>query len=152
MGRGISLRRYEESKVFIPNRGDSFRVVIEAYDNELMPAEIFGHQRTLLNPWTGLEGEDFCFVCAPDDLVVYPVGNPSPTQQPAFYRKARIDVVVASRDIALEMWEAVKKRVCELVAALNRKDQLVQAETTRCGDDVVIEESQSVSASVSVSV
>ena len=88
--------------------------------------------------------------CAPDDLVIYPVGTPNPTQQPAFYRKSRIDVVVASRDLALELWAAVEKRVCELVDALNRKDQLVQAETTRCGADLVVEESQSVSTSVSV--
>lgn len=148
MARGISLRRYEESKTFIPNRGYAFRVVIEAYDGELMPDEVFGHQRTLVDPWTGLSGENFCFVCAPDDLVIYPVGTPNPTQQPAFYRKARIDVVVASRDLALELWEAVHTRVCELVEALNRKDKLILAETTRCGDAAVEE---SVSQSVSVS-
>lgn len=147
MPRGISLRRYGESKTFISNRGDAFRIVIEAYDNDLMPAEIFLHQQTLLDPWKNVQGEDFCAVAAPDDLVIYPVGTPRPTQQPAFYRKARIDVVVASRDLALQLWDAVQARVCNLVAALNKKDQLIEEETFRCGET---DTEQSVSQSVSV--
>jgi len=153
MARGISLRRYEEQKVYTPQiKGYSFRIVIDAYDAEMMPEEIFGHQQTLLNPSTGVYGEDFCFVCAPDDLVKYPVDEPNPTQSPAFYRKSRIDVLVASRSIAISLWEAVQERVCGLVDALDRKDILVLTETSRCGADLIIEESASESVSTSVSV
>lgn len=142
MARGISLRRYEESAAYIPNHGDAFRIVIEAYDASLMPEEIFGHQKRVIDPWTGEEGEDFCFVCSPEDLVVYPANEPDPVQSPPFYRKSKIDVIVASRDQALELWDAVQTRVCELVEALNRKDIVQVAEETRCGDP--LDESASV--------
>jgi hypothetical protein len=149
MARGISLRRYEESTTFILNRGNAFRVRIEAYDNEGMPAEIFLHQKRLLDAEKQVEGEDFCAIAAPDDFAKYPVNTPTPTQVPPFYRKKEIDVLVESREQALELWSLINTRVCALVEALNKKDILTEAATTRCGDDLT--DSSSASASTSAS-
>lgn len=151
MARGITVRRLEEQGVDIPHLGRAFRVKIVAFDNELMPAEIFLHQKRLVDPYTSQQGSDFIAVCCPQDLVEFPVNEPAVTQQPAFYRLDTIDVIVASRAQALEMWEAVRSRVCVLVDALNRKDELEVKEDYRCGDALPTDESASVSSSASSS-
>lgn len=150
MARGVTLTRYGESKYFIPNRGDGWRIRIVASDAENMPAEIFGHQNRLVDPHTGLTGREFCFVCSPEDLVVYPVGQPATLQTPPYYRLDTIDVVVASRQIGLALWAQVETRVCALVEALNRKDRLAAEQAARCGDPLTSPETSESSVSVSV--
>lgn len=151
--RGITLTRSKESIEAIDNRGDGFRVQIVASDGLMMPEEVFLFKQNLLNPKTGMTGEEFCAVASPEDIVCFPVDAPKTGQSPPFFRKDTIDVIVGSRKTVLDLWDAVKKQVCELVLALNRKDRLVVVETTRCGDteDVTSESSTSVSLSESVS-
>ena len=154
MARGITLTRSGEQKVFVPNRGDAWRIRIVASDAENMPNEVFGHRYGLRDAHTGLEGLDFCFVASPEDLVLYPANEPNVAQTPPYFRLDTIDVVVASRKIALDLWEEVQARVCALVEALNRKDRLVVEETSRCGDPLTEEESslsESLSESMSIS-
>jgi len=155
MARGITLTREGEVKVPITNRGDGWRMRIVASDAESMPNEVFGHRLRLIDAHTLLQGTDFCFVASPEDLVIYPVGAPDPTQTPPYFRLAYIDVVVASRAVAERLWDEVQEQVCILVEALNRKDRLRVEEVSRCGDPVAVVESsmsQSLSASQSVSV
>lgn len=150
MARGITLTRLQETLVPFDSRGDAFRLQIIASLNTMMPKEVFGFRRNLLDPILGTTAEEFCFVTSPEDLVTLPIGAAAATASPPFYRKDTIDVLVASRLIAEQMWEEVHTRVCELVDALDRKDKLSVVETIRCG--VAEPTSESVSQSVSASI
>ncbi len=154
MARGITLTRSAESIEAIENRGDGFRIQIVASAGLMMPNEVFLFKQNLINPNTGVTGDEFCAVTSPEDLVCFPVDAPKTGQSPPFFRKDTVDVIVGSRKTAQDLWEAVKDRVCELVLALNRKDQLVNIDSHRCGDadPTTSESSMSVSLSESVSV
>jgi len=131
--RGISLRRLEQSRVFVPNRGEAFRLVIVAEDAVQMSEEVFAHQKRLVDPYTGETGDEFVFVCSPFDLTIYPASEPDPTQFPPFFRKAQIDLLLPSTEAAETAWTVIYGEVCELVAAMNRNDRLAEGETIRCG-------------------
>jgi hypothetical protein len=150
MGRGISLNRYPEQILPIVNRGDGFRVKIVASQGVLIPDEIFLFQRDVLNPQTGAYSDHLVTVCSPEDLVTYPVNDPMINDLPPYFRMSVIDVLVGSREIAEAMWDAIDEQVDHLIAALNRKDRLVPGESTRAGDEIEDDNSQSESASASV--
>lgn len=145
--RGISLVREEIVKTFVKNRGDVFRLRITAQDEVLMTRYIFAHQRTLLDPYEGSQFDEFCFIASPFDCTIYPVGEPDINQYPQFFRKDTIDILLASTEMAEDAWEAIREHVCNLVAAYNRLDALVQVETTRCGGELETVESVSESTS-----
>lgn len=136
MARGITLTRSIESIYPYNNRGDGFRLVITASDACLMPRHVFLYQRYLLNPHTQLQAEEFVTVATCPDLAHYPADRPDPWQFPAYYRKDTVDAVYASRKLALDAWVAIRERVCELVAALDRKDLLLPIETDRVGAEL----------------
>ena len=149
MARGITLTRDEEALAPLPVRGDAFRIRITASAAEMMPDEVFLMRRNTRNATEGTTVDEFCAIASPDDLVNFPTDDPAVGASPPFFRVAVIDVLVASREIALELWDAVHERVCELVDALNRKDQLVEAEAVRCG---AAEEPTSVTESLSITI
>ena len=151
MARGITLTRLQETLTPFDNRGDAFRLQIIASANTMMPKEVFGFRDNLLDPITGTTASEFSFVTSPEDLVTLPIGVADVTASPPFYRKDTIDVLVASRLIAEQMWDEVHIRVCELVDALDRKDKLSTIETVRCGEPEATSESVSQSVSQSVS-
>lgn len=148
--RGITLTREIESLVPIEGRGDGFRIRITASLAEMMPNEVFLFRENVLDPVTGLTGDEFCAVASPEDIVNVPIGTPNVGDSPPFFRKAVIDVIVGSRKIAEDLWDAVKERVCALVDALDRKDRLAVVDVFRCGDPVT-EPPTSISSSVSES-
>lgn len=156
MARGITIERLDQSKQELPNGAESFRIQVTAKDAVMMPEEIFLFARTLVDSHTGAQGEEFQAVISPDDAVIYPVGEPTLGQQPPFYRKSTIDVLLASEHQADQFWEELKLRVCALVEAYNKKDRLIKKESFRCGDPVAdessVSESETMSASMSESV
>jgi hypothetical protein len=111
---------------------DTFRVQIVASDAEDMPNEIFGHQRTLVDPDTNTYQDEFCFVCSPYDLSIYPANEPDPEQFPQFFRKATIDILVPGVEIAQEVIEEVQEQVCHLITLLNKLDELEAATPVWC--------------------
>lgn len=140
--RGISLTREEQQKVFVKGRGDAFRLRIRAHDAVLMPTKIFAHERRLIDPHTGNTADDFAFICSPFDCAIYPASEPDPTQSPQFFRKAVVDFLVPSEEMAMEAWEDIHEQVCRLVTAFNNLDILIEVETVRCGDDLDEEEEE----------
>ena len=149
MARGISLTRDEQDRVFVPNRGDAFRLRVTAHDNVSMPLEIFVHEKRLMNPYSRETIDDFTHIASPIDLLLYPVGAPDANQFPAFFRKAVADFLVPGQLTATTAWEEIHEQVCRLVLALNALDVLAEVETVRCGDDLIEEESSSDSESES---
>lgn len=149
--RGVSLVREEVARTFVKNRGDAFRLRITAKDNVLMPKHIFAHQQRLVDPYDATKGDEFCFIASPFDATIYPANAPDPQQFPQFFRKDVVDILLPSTEAAEEAWNAIHSHVCNLVAAYNRLDALVEIETVRCGGDIETEESASESDSDSTS-
>jgi hypothetical protein len=150
MSRGISLRRRPQDRVWVNNRGEGFRLRIEAYDAVNMPAEIFLHQQTLVDPLLGESGEEFVCICSCFDLTIYPANVPDATQFPQFYRKSVLDIILPSQSVAEEAWTAIYDEVCLLKTSLDKLDRLSLGETVRCGDPVE-EPPSSISESISAS-
>ena len=48
--RGITLNRQAQSRPFVENRGEGYRLKVDATDAEGMPAEVFLHEQVLLDP------------------------------------------------------------------------------------------------------
>lgn len=132
--RSITLTRAQTSTVFIPYRGDGFRLQITASDAVNMPAEVFAHFRRLVDPETGRMTDEFSHVCSAFDLTVYPANEPDPSQFPQYFRTATVDILLPSLQAVEEGWKAINLEVRELVRALNRLDRLVVAETIRHED------------------
>ena len=147
--RGISLTRYAEELVLVPQHGLGFQIRIEASNPVLMPDAVFVMRSNTWDPVTQTRANDFHFVASPGDFVDYPVASPRSNALPPYFRTNELIVVAASREIALDLWNSVQEAVCELVVALDRKDFVVAVETARCGD-MVEPASQSMSMSQSV--
>lgn len=147
--RGISLNRQASGLAYVPNRGEGFRLRITATNAVNMPAEIFLHQRTVLDPHTNELAEEFLCICSCFDLTIYPANAPDPQQFPQFYRTDTIDIVVASQAMAEEAWTAIYEEVCTLVESLNKLDRLSLEESVRCGAAIVAPDtSESISLTV----
>ena len=111
---------------------DTFRVQIVASDGENVPNEIFGHQRTLVDPLTSEYQDEFCFVCSPYDLSIYPANEPDPEQFPQFFRKDTIDILVPGIEIAQEVITEVQEQVCHLITLMEKLDELEAAAPVWC--------------------
>lgn len=143
--RGLTLTLYEPAIVPSPTlSGKAFRVRITATEPIMIPTEVFLHRKNTLNPLTGAVSDEFCAIVSPEDLVTYPVGEPNPTDDPPFFRLAEVDAPVASRTVALKLFDEVHEEVCRLIELLNKLDTLVEVQSVRCGAP------EETSASVSV--
>jgi hypothetical protein len=132
MARQVTLSRSAQERIFVPNRGEAFRLRVEALYPEGLPAEIFAHQKRLIDPATGETGDEFCFVCSPFDLTIYPANEPEPTQFPQFFRKSVVDILLGTQALADDLWRNLQQEVNELISALNKLDVLGEAETVLC--------------------
>lgn len=131
--RYLKLTRLQQERVTLPNKGNGFRVVIEASDGVGMPDEIFGFERTLIDPYNNQYSENFAFICGPWDLVTWPVDEPREEDQPAYFRKSVLDLVLPAETYAEQFWEELKLELCNLIAALNAMDNLEEQDTFACG-------------------
>jgi hypothetical protein len=113
---------------------DSFRIQITASDAENLPNEIFGHQRTLVDPDTSTTQDEFAFVCSPYDLSIYPANEPDPEQFPQYFRKATIDILVPGVEMAQEVITEVQEQVCHLITLLEKLDELEAGTPVWCPD------------------
>lgn len=103
---------------------DSFRVRIVATAATDMPKEVFGHQKTLVDPLTNTSTDEFCFVCSPYDLSAYPANTPDDEQSPQYFRKDTVDILVPGVEMAQEVINQVLEQVQHLVTLLKKLDEL----------------------------
>lgn len=111
---------------------DTFRVHVVASDAEDMPNEVFGHQRTLVDPDTNTYQDEFCFVCSAYDLSTYPANTPDSDQFPQFFRKDTVDILVPGIEIAQATIESIQEQVCHLIVLMNKLDDLDTVVETWC--------------------
>lgn len=148
--RKIALHREAQTVVPLSNYGGTFRLKITALNNEMMPKEIFLHQRTLINHQGDEPVEEFVCVCSVQQLHQYPVYSANETSAMQFYRKAACDFRCPSVTRADELWYLIKGEVCRLKESLDKLDRVGYSQSWRCGGDIP-EEPTSTSESASES-
>lgn len=103
---------------------DVFRIRVTASGGVNLPNEIFLHKRTLVDPNTSYQADEFIAICGPWDLATYPVDEPEPTQDPPFFRKAAFDILTPNVSSADETIVSVQKQVEFLLSTLKQLDKL----------------------------
>jgi hypothetical protein len=134
--RGVTLVRQPQQRLFVPNRGEGFRLRIDASQPVDMVAEIFLHQRELVDPKTGEQQDTFVCVCSCFDLTIYPANEPDPTQFPQFFRKDHLDIILPGQSMAIEAWTAIYHEVLVMIESLNKLDVLQLGAEVRCGEQL----------------
>ncbi len=129
MIRRIKLRKREQERISYLHGGYGCRVVVEAFDPVDMDADIFVHRHDLLDPKDPeVISETFITVASPDDFTTYPADSPDPSQDPPYYRKSDLDVILPTRRDAVIFWDELQDVVRTMVQALNDADTLGQEE------------------------
>lgn len=134
--RWIRLTRQEQSRQFVQNRGEGFRLTVTAVEANKMPLEIFLYRKAVIDPTdenTPL-GDEFLGVCSCVDLTEYPISAPAAGASPAFFRKKLFDLVLPSQTLALDVWLTVLEEVRVLVESLNKLDYLNEEHVITIGE------------------
>jgi hypothetical protein len=103
---------------------NTLRLTATASEAESMPNEIFLHQQTLVNPITAAVQDEFIAICSPYDLSDYPANAPAAEQEPAFFRKATLDILLPGNAMWGEVRDEIEEQVRVLVALLDRLENL----------------------------
>lgn len=108
----------------------AFRLRVEASDPTGSGADpnVFVYRRDPVNPYTGEANDTFFAVASPVDLAEYPVGDPDPDAQFPFFRLDYVELDFRAVSQAREVWELVREGVCNLLAALEKLEQLQAVE------------------------
>jgi hypothetical protein len=129
--RSIRLKREQTPRnMFGSYRGDSVRIRISITEAVGITRYIFGYKDRSFDIENAVEQRDFSFVTSPVDEGIYPIDVADTSQNPSFYRKDYLDVLVPSPRIADLLWQQVKTEVDNLIAAYNRRDELLQSAST----------------------
>ena len=126
-----------------------FRLVCTVSDPIGMPAEIFGHEQTLVDPITGQQQDEFSFVCSPYELSIFPANEPDPTQSPQFFRKSEVDILLPTLLMYADTQQAITDQVTRLLDLLHALDNLQVVSTVTLTSGTVDSSSSSASSSSS---
>jgi len=105
---------FQPPEVVVYQGHEVFRLVCDASAPIGMPVEIFAHQKSLIDPVTEEQQDEFSFICSPYELSAYPANAPNFTQSPQFFRKAGYDFLLPD----IEAYESVKQSTIDQVTAL----------------------------------
>lgn len=129
--RGIQLSRSEIRRANHLHIG-GFRIRVDVVDTHGgVPPEIFVYRRNPPNPHTGRREDIFQTVASFVDLSEFPAGAPGPDSP--FFRLPYIELDVRSTKHYDEVWRTIQDLTVNLVAAMDRAEELVVAETVWCG-------------------
>jgi len=126
-----------------------FRLVCTASNGVNVPNEVFGHEKTLVDPVTGMQQDEFSFICSPYELSIFPANEPDPTQSPQFFRKASLDILLPSVQIFADTKDAIESQVSRLLDLLNLLDELQNTQIVTLTAGTASEDSSSSSSDVS---
>jgi hypothetical protein len=102
-----------------------------------MSSYIFRYIRGPFSQTAGAYFEEFDGVCSPADLEEFPMDTPTPSSNPAWFRKDYIDLVFRSQTTANESWDRIVKDVEVLVSSLDLMDNIVVEKIVEIGDPLI---------------
>ena len=127
--RSLTLVLESNLQTPVPNRGDAVRVRVTAQNAENISPAVFLHQKSLKDPYTEQEVDEYIHVASPFDLSIYPIGDPAEDVLPPYFLLNTVDIIVENTNMAEQAWEAIKQAVQELLYAYGRMERLAQIET-----------------------
>lgn len=127
MTRRIKLLFTGPTLTNVPGR-NTLRLTATASEAEDMPNEIFLHQKTLVDPGTDTTQDEFIAICSPYDLSDYPANEPDAEQEPAFFRKATLDILLPGNTLWGEVRDEIEAQVRVLVSLLDRLASLPETD------------------------
>ena len=101
-----------------------FRIRGTIVDAENVPFEVFLHKKTLVNPDTLQQLDDFVAVCGPYDLATFPALVPQVGIDPPFFRKSSFDILVPGVGAADTVQKAITEQLCLLCTLMKKMDDL----------------------------
>lgn len=125
MARSITLTRAAQTTgTYYDLSG--FRFTVTASAGSGISSAVFRFLRRPINPANYADGQvdEFNGLCTVEEMASLPLNNPEVDADPAFCRKASIDLIFATQEEAAETWAAIKADVLELLEALDRMDVL----------------------------
>jgi hypothetical protein len=108
------------------NGAAGFRIRVVASGACGLDNEIFRYYQQPPNPISGLTPQVFSGVCSWVDLVDLPVDGPNDGDSPKLFRLSYFDIVVASVDIANDVWDLVLEETQALLNAIVKGQYLEQ--------------------------
>lgn len=99
------------------------RIRVDVVDSNIGTLKIFRYLMEDVNPATGTQAGQFNGVCSPVDIADMPEDTPNLTDEPAWFRLAYVDLVVASRAVALELWDDLLQDFNSLCITYDSLDQ-----------------------------
>jgi hypothetical protein len=129
-GRGVMLVPTFQ-RGYVPNAIDGFRFTLVVAGAYQMPSKIFRYrlvptklQPVADQPPAGVEYKGyFDGVCSPADLEDFPEDYPVQNARPPWFRLDYVDVIVRSRSIAEQAYDAILFEVKNLIETLEAMDR-----------------------------
>jgi hypothetical protein len=123
--RHLQIKREQTpSESFGEFRGDSVRLRVTVTGYSDIDPHVFGNR-------DGDAGADFSFIASSFDPEIYPKDGPGDGQDPPFYLKSQIDVLVPSPAAADTIWNNILTELDVRIAAQNRRDSLSESSSQR---------------------
>ena len=110
------------------------RIRVESVSGGMEP-DVFLFARGDVDPTTGDITDTFETVCTVADLSWWPPNDPDPELEHPFYRGQDVTLDFKSQAEFDQAWVDLENAVRNLVAALNRADELVVSETVLISED-----------------
>jgi len=104
-----------------------FRLQCVASEAVEMPAEIFCHQRTLVNASENVAQDEFSHIASPYELSIYPADAPAVGQSPAFFRKDTVDILLPGVYKYEEVKTTIEAQVRRLLSLMEKLDVLSES-------------------------
>lgn len=123
VARSVHVTREDSIRRFVFGQANSHRLRIRIAGSVGMTRYILLHEQRLIAA-AGDHIEQFTDITSPRDIAVFPIGEPNTDQDPAYYRRDYIDVILPNDDVADKVWERMKREIDNLVATYNRTDRL----------------------------
>ncbi len=120
MSHSISLHRDVTGHVDGTIQGTRIKITVTSATG--LSPKLFVYREVPLNPNDATAVAQFDHVAIPSDLEDFPEDAPTAGSDPSWFRMNVVDVVVRSRAIADELWDAILQDVTDLKTTLDRLD------------------------------
>ncbi len=101
-----------------------FRLQCEVIDAINVTKDVFLYKRSIVDPLLADQADHFIAICSPFDLATYPANEPDAEQDPPFFRKNVIDILLPSVTQVVEVRSSIQSQLLNLLMLLRNLDNL----------------------------
>lgn len=101
-----------------------FRLQCEVVDAINVTKDVFLFKRSIVDPLIEEQADHFIAICSPFDLATYPANEPDLEQDPPFFRKSQMDILLPSVTQVVEVRASIQSQLLTLLLLLRNLDDL----------------------------